>query len=280
MNMGAIRNYYGFETAIQQAIAAGVDILLFADPDPTLTTRAAAVIRQSLVNGTISPERIDASYRRIYRLKRRLGWSGAIPTDAVPVVTPAVQPAAQPEQQQDARFFAETGQTVRGPFLEFWRRHGGLQQFGYPLTGERDEHGQTVQYFERVRLEYHPEHAGTGHAIQIAPLGSILTEHRRHEPPFQEATPGTQPGPFIEQTGHHIGLKFLDHWEQQQGAFIYGYPISEPFREQSPVDGQSYLVQYFERARLEYHPEHAGTEQEIMLGRLGEEALQSRPDRP
>ncbi len=58
--------------------------------------------------------------------------------------------------------FAETGQCARGPFLAYWQAHGGLAQFGYPISEqlvERLEDGRayTVQYFERARFEYHPE---------------------------------------------------------------------------------------------------------------------------
>src|SRR5256885_1462853 len=60
--------------------------------------------------------------------------------------------------------FAETGHCVRGAFLDYWLAHGGLAVIGYPLTEEfalRLEDGSThaVQYFERARLEAHPENA-------------------------------------------------------------------------------------------------------------------------
>jgi hypothetical protein len=45
----------------------------------------------------------------------------------------------------------------------------------------------------------------------------------------------------------------------------YGYPISEEFYEVSPDDGGTYVVQYFERARFEWHPEHSGTPYEVLL---------------
>ncbi|MCS7050576.1 MAG: hypothetical protein NZL87_03080, partial [Thermomicrobium sp.] len=35
-------------------------------------------------------------------------------------------------------------------------------------------------------------------------------------------------------------------------------------------------MQYFERARFEYHPEHRGTPYEVLLGLLGREYLQAR----
>jgi hypothetical protein len=35
-------------------------------------------------------------------------------------------------------------------------------------------------------------------------------------------------------------------------------------------------VQYFERARFEYHPEYAGTDHEVLLGLLGSQLLRER----
>jgi hypothetical protein len=41
--------------------------------------------------------------------------------------------------------------------------------------------------------------------------------------------------------------------------------------ETNPTDGKQYLTQHFERARLEYHPENAGTPYDVLLGLLGRE---------
>ena len=35
-------------------------------------------------------------------------------------------------------------------------------------------------------------------------------------------------------------------------------------------------MQYFERARFEHHPEHAGTPYEVLLGHLGRQVLRQR----
>jgi hypothetical protein len=43
--------------------------------------------------------------------------------------------------------------------------------------------------------------------------------------------------------------------------------------ERSKSDGREYMVQYFERNRLELHPELAGTAYEVQLGLLGSELL-------
>jgi beta-N-acetylhexosaminidase len=75
MQMGAIRDRYGFEAAIQHAIEAGVDILAIANNsifDPTVAAQAITVIKGLLRDKVITPERIDQSYARIARLKARL----------------------------------------------------------------------------------------------------------------------------------------------------------------------------------------------------------------
>lgn len=53
-------------------------------------------------------------------------------------------------------YFAETGHTLRGEFRQYWERRGGVRIFGLPISEEIVENGQTVQYFERVRLEHNP----------------------------------------------------------------------------------------------------------------------------
>ena len=65
--------------------------------------------------------------------------------------------------QTGSRIFPETGKTVSGDFLRYWDSHGGLPQYGYPISDQMMEQSETdgktytVQYFERARFEYHPE---------------------------------------------------------------------------------------------------------------------------
>jgi beta-N-acetylhexosaminidase len=76
MGMGAITQYYGFETAVELTIKAGADILAYANNssvfDPTIPARAFAVIKGLVEDGVLGESRIDESYRRIMRLKARL----------------------------------------------------------------------------------------------------------------------------------------------------------------------------------------------------------------
>ena len=76
MGMGAITQYYGFETAAELAVEAGADILAYANNstvyDPTIPARAFQVIKGMVESGAIKESRIDQSYRRIMQLKERL----------------------------------------------------------------------------------------------------------------------------------------------------------------------------------------------------------------
>lgn len=86
--------------------------------------------------------------------------------------------------QSDANctFWAETGHRLCFGFRGFWEQHGGLPNFGYPLSEEFDERNlpppagdgeiHTVQYFERNRFEYHPEYAGTEYEVLLGLLGT------------------------------------------------------------------------------------------------------------
>jgi len=57
---------------------------------------------------------------------------------------------------------------------------------------------------------------------------------------------------------------------------VFGYPISEEFREVNPDDGREYTVQYFERQRFEWHPGAWPERYDVLLGRLGAQLLAQR----
>ncbi|HMA32938.1 MAG TPA: hypothetical protein VKY74_00550, partial [Chloroflexia bacterium] len=192
-------------------------------------------------------------------------------------------PVARVADPQDpaATYFAPTGHTLREPFRRYWQAQGGLAQFGYPLTEPFPEINPatdqlyTVQYFERARFEYHPENLGTPYAVLLGLLGRTITADRAGDPPFAARLQADAAGRWFPQTGHTLAPAFLAYWDQHGGLPVYGYPISEAFTEPSPTDGQPYLVQYFERNRLEYHPE-LPEPYRVSLGLLGTQLLQAR----
>jgi len=73
------------------------------------------------------------------------------------------------------------------------------------------------------------------------------------------------------ETGMTVCDPFLSYWRANGGLAQQGYPISNPIPEISTVDNKPYVVQYFERAAFEYHPENAGTPYDVLLSLLGGE---------
>ncbi len=77
LQMGAIADHYGLETAVHQALAAGVDILLFANNnprayEPDIAPRVVALVESLVREGVLTEERIDESVERVRALKGRL----------------------------------------------------------------------------------------------------------------------------------------------------------------------------------------------------------------
>ena len=176
------------------------------------------------------------------------------------------------------RCFDTVPYCLRGVFARYWTAHGGLEQFGYPITPELSEaQGDkiyTVQYTQRARFEYHPENAPP-YDVLLGLLGNSLVEPRLSEGPFQPKPAVTSfDVRWFRETQHNVGPPFLAYWTEHGGLPVFGLPRSEAFEERNAADGQTYLVQYFERNRLEYHPEHRGTPFAMLLGLLGVEEFQ------
>ena len=82
---------------------------------------------------------------------------------------------------------------------------------------------------------------------------------------------------YFPSTGHTLSGRFLTFWQAHEGSALFGPPISEPIHEvNGDGSGRAYLVQYFADARLEYHPELAGTAYVVTVGLLGREYLRLR----
>ncbi len=151
-------------------------------------------------------------------------------------------------------------------FQSFYDTHGGEQLFGRPISPVLTVNGRRFQWFERARLEDWPEHASTPYAVQGGLLGYEFTEGISFpEQSFFVSRPSAR---FFREKGHGISDRFLTFWDSIDGMRVLGFPISEQIQEMLP-DKQIYTVQYFERGRIEYHPQQAGTPFEMQLGLLG-----------
>jgi hypothetical protein len=102
-------------------------------------------------------------------------------------------------------------------------------------------------------------------------IGDALTAPRRPFPPGQPFANAADHQYFPE-TGHGLHYAFLKYFQSRGGLDVFGYPISE---ELYGENGWPYAVQYFQRARFEYHPELPGPYQ-VSLGLLGDQFLAQR----
>jgi beta-N-acetylhexosaminidase len=76
MQMHAITKHYGLEDAIKLAVNGGVDIMTFSNniqgSDERTVDKVHSIIKEFVKKGVIKKERIDESFTRIMKLKRRL----------------------------------------------------------------------------------------------------------------------------------------------------------------------------------------------------------------
>ena len=128
-----------------------------------------------------------------------------MPASAFAAAAPQAPPAPDAPRAGAAaiRYFPETGHTLGGNFRDFFETHGGLDAFGFPRTEPVQENGFLVQYFQRARMEWHPDIS----QVQLSLLGSILTQGRTFA-----TVPAVANGPdlrYFPETGHSVHHAFL-----------------------------------------------------------------------
>lgn len=143
-----------------------------------------------------------------------------------------------------------TGLCVAEVFQPFYLEHGGQRIFGLPHRAAYTDQssGRTIQYFDNMRLEY--DHAAA--QVIITHLGTWALEPLRRDRP--RVIPDSTP--LLEDA-------FGAFYAQNNGPLILGAPLTNQIEE-----GQL-RVQYFEKGRLEWHPE-AQVGRQVQLTPLGQ----------
>ena len=191
-----------------------------------------------------------------------------------PQAAPARAETAVPPENA-FHYFPETGHMIGMQVKRFYDANGGLEAFGMALTEVFTEDGQKVQYFERARFEIRND---PNFRVELTRLGSYYSQGRG-EPAFQwlgEPPADLGDRTYYPESGHTLGGAFRWYWQTKGGLTSFGYPVSEELSE-TTADGQTLLVQYFERARFEYHPDLVGQPGEVQLSSLGRQFLSERP---
>jgi hypothetical protein len=213
---------------------------------------------------------------------------------AAPLLLMAVVLLAAPgpaRAQTGERCFAETGYCISGRIREYWEQNGGLPVFGYPTSPQREElvEGRPIQlqWFERNRLELHPQNQRP-YDVLLGRLGADRLERQARN--WRDFPVGRQVGQecrLFPETNHEVCGAFLRYFRshglefdgqrgfiENESLALFGLPLSGETTE-TLSDGRQYTVQWFERARLEYHPENPEP-YKVLLGLLGNEILGPR----
>jgi heat shock protein HslJ len=191
--------------------------------------------------------------------------------------------------QDGERCFPETGFCISGEIRAYWEQNGGLAVFGLPLGPQQEaigEDGQRrqTQWFERHRLEVHPENAAP-YNVLLGRLGvDRLVQDGRDWQAFPQLDPNNADAErcaFFAETNHQVCDEFLAAFRanglsfantpgisREESLALFGLPISEAMTE--TIEGEEFTVQWFERARFELHPDNQPPFN-VLFGRLGAE---------
>lgn len=180
-------------------------------------------------------------------------------------------------------------QAVNGPFAEFWNRNDGIRNLGLPLTEPREEVDpvtgkvELVQWFERAALVKHTGKEGDAYEVELKQLGTSLALQKGYD--WQKAEKPEAGRPGTPPTGFDFAREFETYWmnnglrdnrlaADQRSLALFGWPISPPVMETNS-SGDRIITQWFERCRMELHPEGNGKGR-VLLGRIGAEILADR----
>ena len=168
------------------------------------------------------------------------------------------------------QYFPETGHTVKGDFLNFYRNTPDPELvYGMPITEQfTSRDGKVVQYFEHARFELNG-------SVRTTPLGQAT-----YEPGSPKLDINNPAACKSFQTGYQVCFAFLEYYQAHGGEKQFGKPIS-PFEFH-----ENLIVQYFENARFEWRADRPEGQRVILtdlgrlfFNRLGEDQMQLRPIR-
>jgi len=214
-------------------------------------------------------------------------------TNPNPPTQPTTRPTSQPVTQPTTTVpdgeecFKETGFCMSGRIREYWHQNGGLNVFGFPIGPQKAEviEGKTfqVQWFQRNRLELHPENSRPYDVLLGRLSEDLLYADGRiwQDAPKSSSKSGCR---YFAETGFNVCGDILNVWRanaleldgiagktEDESMALFGLPLGDAAMEK--IEGKQYLVQWFERARFEAHPENQPPFH-VLFGLIGNEAQQ------
>lgn len=229
------------------------------------------------------PVQVDAiSPQTIYIGGQGISTYTSAPPSIIATITPGTTATATPAATATPRpcvllqtppgsgasyTFPQTKHTVSGIWLDFVKTHGDVDNLGYPRSEVvcDPQTGETVQYFQRVVLEFHPEQPAPYQLQRRLLVDTIYPA--APDPPVDPALP--PPGdtfyfaPGAHGFGHFVANRltsgvptyFKQYYDGHGKEDTFGYPKEEP-KLRTGKDGVQHWTQRFQAAVFEYHPEN------------------------
>jgi L,D-transpeptidase catalytic domain len=164
----------------------------------------------------------------------------------------------------------ETGQSIRGYFLDYWRANGAASVYGYPISEPfASPDGRYSQAFERGVFEFIPELIWTDEpSVSLMPIGEAVVSTRvgdlrrdgrradgggdRRSYAYRDVPPASDVvnraladgGIYSETTAQTLSGSFYDWYATHEGDSYLGEPVTQPFESRGGV------VQYFDGGAL------------------------------
>ncbi|MDQ3927592.1 MAG: hypothetical protein M3328_00440, partial [Chloroflexota bacterium] len=154
---------------------------------------------------------------------------------------------------------------IAGAKVELWPEVNDVHPPEYRATVFTDEQGK-YNYESPPPAHIHMRISAHGYFTVFTNL--YHPDRGQAEGTFNIALNPDRRCALFRETGRSVCGDFLDYWQQNGGLPQQGYPISGQIQEESELDGQTYNVQYFERAVFEYHPEKEPPYR-VLLSQLG-----------
>ena len=216
---------------------------------------------------------------RVSRKERRSGVGACVMAFAILLTLVAAPFAGQVRHASadddwsppDTVYIPDTGQTINGVFLTYWRANGGATAFGDPISQEMVQNGHTVQYYQYARFEYWPDDSN-GNVVHLGNIGAELqpavvnrtsgaaklafskanaevAQMSRAWLPLDKSAakkPNTDAWVYVPATRHTVSNGFKAYWDAIGGADYIGNPLTEEFQ----IKGVTYQI--FERGEFSW----------------------------
>ena len=188
----------------------------------------------------------------------------------MPLTVNRASAAPEPWSAPTTVFLPDSGQSIDGVFLDYWRLNSGLNNFGLPISPEHELDGRIVQYYQYARFEYWPE-AEDGEVVRLGAIGEELRPKAMPRSTVASAGAATAQGlaaesaamtkawlpldekvaarestalwRYVPETRHSVAHGFKTWWEATGEGYL-GNPLSEEY----VLKGVTYQV--FERGQL------------------------------